>query len=563
MGRQNHFMDNDVRKMGPIAKTQNRFVQAFFAALFLVFIVIIWNLFAPERVGGSANYIILGGSSMQPDFRKGDLVITRLQNHYTIGDLVAYFNTEGGFNIFHRIIGLEHDRFVLKGDSNSWVDSYQPTSEELWGRLWIHLPQMGKIVEWLRLPVVFALLSGSLVIILYKGVTMDKQEKTAIEKKIFDWTKVLEISFYTLGFLTFASLVLGLISFSKPIWRDVINTIEYQHFGNFSYSANVPAGVYDSTTLQEGEPIFTNLTCNMDIFFGYSLVGEQMQDVHGTYYIQAEVIDEQSGWKRTIRLSPQNEFVGNSFIYSTPLDICMVKEMVRNLYEQTDYRSVSHTMKIKPFVQISGKMQGYEFSDTYIPELIFKFDDVHFSLYRADLEEDPLDKIKNNQIQFHKSEQNLLSILGVTLPVVSFRVLSAILFILCFSIMAIMLFYYFSISRHDPEALIRLRYGPKLVRAKNINNLSLSNVVDVDSIDELAKLAELKNQHILYQRNGGMVTYLVKLDEVNYRYELLIESNPQAVSGLGLGNVFTRIRDFFGKTQAGSSTKETPYDGRS
>ncbi len=78
----------------------------------------------------------------------------------------------------------------------------------------------------------------------------------------------------------------------------------------------------------------------------------------------------------------------------------------------------------------------------------------------------------------------------------------------------------------------------------------MSNVVDVDSIDELAKLAESKNQHILYQRDGGMVTYLVKLDEVNYRYELLIESNPQVVSELGLGNVFTRIRDFFGKTQA-------------
>src|SRR6185436_13380708 len=44
------------------------------------------------------------------------------------------------------------DRFIFKGDNNSWIDDYHPTQDALIGKLWIHLPTAGVLVEQLRIP---------------------------------------------------------------------------------------------------------------------------------------------------------------------------------------------------------------------------------------------------------------------------------------------------------------------------------------------------------------------------------------------------------------------------
>src|SRR5215212_10863351 len=130
--------------------------------ILLVALAAIWIAFAPTRIGGRASYVMVNGNSMEPGFHRGDLVIIQAASIYNVGEVVIYRNAELNAFVIHRIIGIEQDHYIFKGDNNSWIDTYRPTSDELIGKLWIHIPKLGKALEWLRLPINMSLTTGLL-----------------------------------------------------------------------------------------------------------------------------------------------------------------------------------------------------------------------------------------------------------------------------------------------------------------------------------------------------------------------------------------------------------------
>ena len=113
--------------------------------IFVFVVIILWFVFGPVQLGGQTAYVILTGNIMEPDFEIGDLVVTRKSPSYEIDQRVVYDNPRVGF-VFHRIIGRIQGEYVLKGDSNDWIDSYQPTESEIIGSLWFYVPGGGKII---------------------------------------------------------------------------------------------------------------------------------------------------------------------------------------------------------------------------------------------------------------------------------------------------------------------------------------------------------------------------------------------------------------------------------
>ena len=130
------------------------------SSFWLVLTVTIWVAFAPIQAGGQAAYIIVIGKSMEPNYHLGDMIIVRQDSHYKVGDIVAYKNMQLKNNVFHRIIGSESGRYTLKGDNNSWVDTYNPSADEVIGKLWIYLPGLGNIIQRIRTPLNMALIVG-------------------------------------------------------------------------------------------------------------------------------------------------------------------------------------------------------------------------------------------------------------------------------------------------------------------------------------------------------------------------------------------------------------------
>ncbi|MEA3216863.1 MAG: hypothetical protein QOJ19_3019, partial [Acidimicrobiia bacterium] len=117
--------------------------------------------FLPTQLGGHAGYVRTWGISMEPMFHAGDLGVIRAARGYNVGDVVAYRN-DLGIIVLHRIIGIDGDRFVFKGDNNHFLDEDHPRSDRLIGRLWFRIPKGGRALAWLQQPLHLSALIGAL-----------------------------------------------------------------------------------------------------------------------------------------------------------------------------------------------------------------------------------------------------------------------------------------------------------------------------------------------------------------------------------------------------------------
>lgn len=136
----------------------------------LAFAAAAWVGLGPAPLGGPVAYVVTDGISMLPHIHAGGLVLTRSQNEYRVGEVVAYHNGQLHRVVLHRIIAIHGDRYVFKGDNNNFVDQYQPIAGQLIGREWVYWPNGGKYLNFVRGPAVFAVILGGLG--LYAGTSL-------------------------------------------------------------------------------------------------------------------------------------------------------------------------------------------------------------------------------------------------------------------------------------------------------------------------------------------------------------------------------------------------------
>ena len=129
-----------------------------------------WFYFAPTNIGGATRYVVTSGVSMEPRFHTGDLAIVRPASNYRVGEIVAYWSTVLHTVVLHRIIAKDGNRYVFKGDNNHFIDPVRPTRSELLGKLWLHVPHLGRVLEMLHTKVAAALLCAVVGLLTLFGV---------------------------------------------------------------------------------------------------------------------------------------------------------------------------------------------------------------------------------------------------------------------------------------------------------------------------------------------------------------------------------------------------------
>ena len=541
-----------------------RWSQAIVSAFLVVVLITTWIAFAPTPVGGLSSYIMIVGNSMEPDFHRGDLVIVHRAPEYYVGEAVAYRNPELKRNVFHRIISNEYDHYTLKGDNNSWVDSYQPSRAEVIGKLWIRIPRAGALIQFLRVPLNMAIFAGVLVGILALGIfakprigkTMKKRSlresvselireqksrkrtnqtasssdlqtgsdksnllpslfKPAKDRQSAELLGILEILFFALGLIAFASLILGIISFTRPASITATDDVNYQHIGLFSYSAPAPASVYDSNALQTGEPIFPQLTCSIRMNFLYSLAGDALENISGSYEVQAQILEPGTGWQRTIPLQAITAFKGNTLDIGTNLNLCQVIGLIESMEAETGFRPGQYTFLIIPKIFVSGQIAGRQLNDTYSPQLAFRYDRLNFSVLRLDPEADPFNVSEPNFLREIINKANTLSMFGFELLVWQLRLIAMVGLALSLAGIWMMWIYIQNIARKSPESYARMKYSSMILKV-NGQLSDDSRVINVSSIDDLAKLAERHNTFILYDMQNHTHNYMVQTEKLAY-----------------------------------------------
>lgn len=119
-----------------------------------------WATVAPPQLGGATTYVITTGISMLPNYHAGDLMLLRAQPTYQVGEVAGYHNAQLGVTVMHRIVGMNGDHYIFKGDNNSWTDSFEPTSSQVVGAEAVHLAGWGSVLLALRAPALTAVVFG-------------------------------------------------------------------------------------------------------------------------------------------------------------------------------------------------------------------------------------------------------------------------------------------------------------------------------------------------------------------------------------------------------------------
>jgi signal peptidase I len=123
-------------------------------------------VFRPVALGGPASYEIVTGTSMEPHFRTGDLVITQTASSYAVGEIVVYRVPVGlpgaGSIIVHRIVGEVAGGFSVQGDNKAAPDPWVVKATDIVGRSWVEIPSVGPALLVARRPLVIATFIGIL-----------------------------------------------------------------------------------------------------------------------------------------------------------------------------------------------------------------------------------------------------------------------------------------------------------------------------------------------------------------------------------------------------------------
>lgn len=536
-----------------------RFSPNIRSAFSIVIMIAVWLAFAPTQVGGLASYIIVVGKSMEPKFHIGDLVIVHKQPVYQVGEAVVYRNLQLQNFVFHRIISQQLGRYTLQGDNNSWVDTYQPSQDEVIGKLWLYIPRGGTAIQKIRSPFVMALIAGGLGAILAIRLFGNKaggnkpmkaksfQEWfTPLKQRTREWLaiggnpkpekplnpnqgEILEGSFFALGVITLSSLILGIIVFSRPVSRTVQDDIGYQHLGVFSYLASAPQGVYDANSIKSGDPIFTKLTCSVDVNFQYTLIAAQAENITGTYQLTAVISEPVSGWQRVVPLQEEASFTGTGFGTSARLDLCKITSLAQSLEQGTDFRPGTYLLTVTPNIKINGTVSGRPLDDTFGSGLMFRYDRLQFYLIRNEEQGNPLALTETEVLRQARLEANTMLLFGREISIPVLRWVTLLGFITSLSGLGLLGLRLGNLARLDQEKFLRIRYSSMMIDVANTDTLAASSGIDVNSIEALAKLAERFNAMILHDVEDTLPTYYVQAGGITYRFRLQAAETGSAI----------------------------------
>ncbi len=512
-------------------------------ALLISILLFVWMLFAPIQAGGNASYVIVIGKSMEPKFHVGDLIIVHREAQYQKGDAVTYRNQELNSFVFHRIVDQSMGRFTLKGDNNSWLDTYRPTSNEVIGKLWIHIPDGGVFMQKIRDPAPMAILSGLLGLILmssllgntkeevrmnkkpfWKGIFFEKQNQVPTSSKKLQsrssnqW-EIFENLFFLLGLIAFISVIFGLISFSRPAIVPVDVDLPYGQLGFYSYSTTAPQNIYDANKIVSGDPIFPKLTCTIDVNFQYTLVSAGVEDVQGTYQLMATLIEPNSGWERKIPLQKELTFSGTVFDTKAKLNLCEIETLLQTTEEKTEFHPATYLLEIGPQVNVTGIISGQSFQSSFDPKLTFAYDRLLYRMIENE-QGNSLNPSTTSNLTETRNQAAVVSFFGMAFRVSSLRTISLFgigISILGMTIMGLILW---NMGRGNPAALIRLKYDSLIVEIDDTESINKLHRVDITSMDDLVKLAERHNSMIFHEANENMHTFFIKINETVYQFKL-------------------------------------------
>jgi signal peptidase I len=480
-----------------------------------------WHFFAPTQLGGRTSYAVIVGSSMEPMLHRGDLAIVRAEPAYEPGDVVLYDSEEIGAKVLHRIRGVEGGRFVLRGDNNPFFDSEHPAESQLVGTLWFHVPNVGLVTEWVRVPGHAALIVGLATLLALGGgvgvgAATRRRRPAATGPSSDSASPEAAPLLAVLGGVAAAFALLAVLSFGRPPTQLVSVPESYAQRGTFDYQSAVrPSAAYPTGRVITGDPVFLRLVQRLRVGFDYALESTAAADGSGRIRLDAKLSDGR-GWARALPLAPARTFSGTRARTDGTLDLRRLQTLIRDLRTLTGSPQTTYTLTVTPHVTIAGRVGDEEVQTAYSPALTFELDDLRLEPKLVSgggvSPFAPREPVAGTQVVARR-----VSLGALGLPVATARRLS-LLGLLAVVLIGLLTAGPLLRRRGGGEGQrIEGRYG-RLLLPISARPEEWTHVTDVADIESLARLAEHYDRMILRVEESGGESYLVEESGTVYRY---------------------------------------------
>ena len=139
-----------------------KIIGQFILCLILIFFILL-NIFSMNNKSlfGFRIYRVISGS-MQPALQIGDVIIVKKSNNYSERDIITYSN--GLTTITHRIIAINNDEVITKGDANE-VDDKPINTEHIVGKFFFRISNFSLFSIILSKNVIYLIMIFLLVLI--------------------------------------------------------------------------------------------------------------------------------------------------------------------------------------------------------------------------------------------------------------------------------------------------------------------------------------------------------------------------------------------------------------
>ena len=515
----------------------------------------------PTTLGGHETYVVVQGTSMEPTYHDGDLVIVREDEHYAIGDIIA-FRAGGQFDdptrVIHRIVGDAGDgAFVTQGDNRDSTDPWQPKPDHILGRAIFHVPEVGAWAVQAGRPQVLAALGGGAVFLgdrkrrrrrrKHMTATPDDalptsgdlpprsvRPTTTVPSR---WLRHTEPRWAFVGFLVSALLALPVLAGTWSAINADDTTARVEHLADVDFGIGFdyrfvgdPSAVYPSggvTTKQDPAgmlvptgPLYTRLLHRLELALSFRSGSEGTDTLTSSYAVDVTA-SMPEGWSTSLASVALTPFEGSTERVLS-IDLGELAARVNEVATLTGVNSGSYTLTISPRLEVEGASGKETASDSLTPEVAFVVKD-------AVIEAQPIADASGARSLDREVRTDARYDLGlVSVQTQAARaVLGGLLLVLLAATawFASVLFGGVGLAESDR---IAARYRSQMVDV-TAATAPPGPVVMVGAIDELARLARVEQTVMLHEAlEDGSHRYRVFLGSVTYEYETVPEHGGAA-----------------------------------
>ena len=127
-----------------------KFVIRMLNGLGIMIVLIVMAIMIPLTVPKLFGYEIYGilSNSMEPEIMTGSIVYVEQVNadEIQVNDVITYkMNSDSDVVATHRVVSIENDAFITKGDHNKSVDAQPVGFNRLLGRVVLSIPFFGSL----------------------------------------------------------------------------------------------------------------------------------------------------------------------------------------------------------------------------------------------------------------------------------------------------------------------------------------------------------------------------------------------------------------------------------